>query len=76
MSAAKVWTREQVEALGIRTDGVTACAIVLGVGRTKSYSLLRAGDVPFKTIKVPGTGRFVVPVSSILRALADLAEDP
>lgn len=33
----KVWTVEQVRALGVRTDLATACAAVLGIGRTKAW---------------------------------------
>lgn len=72
MSALKVrWTTEAIRALGARTDGVTACSIVYGVGRTKAYELLRSGAVDFKVIRVPGTNRFVVPVNSILQALGE-----
>ena len=77
MSAAPaVWTADQIRSLGVRVDGVTACRIVYGVGRTKSYELLRSGQVDFKLIKVPGSNRYVVPVSSILRLLADDADGP
>jgi hypothetical protein len=69
MATLKVWTREQVEALGVRTDGVTACQIIYGVGRTKAYELLRSGNVDFKVIRVPGTCRFVVPTSQLLALL-------
>lgn len=66
---AKTWTRAQIEALGIRTDGVTACAVVYGCGRTLAYQLLKSGQVDFKVIRVPGTNRFVVPTSELLRLL-------
>lgn len=71
MSAHKVWTTDDIHALGARTDGVTACSIVYGVGRTKAYTLLRSGAVDFKIIRVPGTNRFIVPVSSILQVLGE-----
>lgn len=70
-----IWTAESIRALGARTDGVTACSIVYGVGRTKAYELLRSGAVDFKIIRVPGTNRYVVPVSSILRVLGEDAEN-
>ncbi len=76
MSTRSVWTREQVKALGVRTDGVTACRLVYGVGRTKAYELLRSGTVDFKVIKIPGTNRYVVPVSSILRILDEQDNEP
>lgn len=63
------WTAEAIRALGVRTDGVTACAIAYGVGRTKAYELLRSGQVDFRVIRVPGTNRFVVPTSELLRLL-------
>jgi len=77
VSARGVWTREQIEALGVRTDGVTACRIVYGTSRTKSYELLRSGAVDFKLIKVPGAkNTYVVPVSSILRILDGQDSEP
>lgn len=70
MTARKVWTRAEIEALGVRTDGVTACSVVLGVGQTVAYRLLKTGDVPFKLIKVPtGRTRYTVPVSELIRLL-------
>lgn len=76
MSSA-VWTIDAVRALGARTDGVTACKIVYGVGRTKAYQLLASGQVDFKLIRVPGAkAQYVVPVSSILRLLSDNVGDP
>ena len=76
MRRAKAWTEAEIRALGVRTDGVTAMEILYGVGRTKAYTLLRSGAAGVKVIRVPGTNRFVVPTSSILRALADHAEAP
>lgn len=74
---ARTWTTGEIRALGVRTDGVTACKIVYGVGRTKAYELLRSGQADFKVIKVPGTktNRYVVPVSELLRVLS-LDEKP
>lgn len=76
MSADIVWTAEKIRALGARVNGVTAVRIVYGVGETKAREMLRAGEVGFKVIKVPGAqrARYVVPVSAILRAL-DIADD-
>jgi len=72
VTAQRVWTREQVEALGVRTDGVTAMSILYGVARSKAYDLLRSGNAGVKVIRVPGTNRYVVPTSAILRALDEL----
>lgn len=69
MNAGKVWTREQVEALGVRTDVPTAMNILWGVSRRKAYEMVRSGQAGLKVIRVPGTGRYVVPVNAILRAL-------
>lgn len=67
--SARVWTEAEVRALGVRVDGVTACRIAYSVGRTKAYELLRSGEVDFKVIRVPGTNRYVVPVSDLIRLL-------
>jgi hypothetical protein len=71
VSAAKTWTAAEIRALGVRVDGVTACKIAYGVGRTSAYSMLRAGQVDFKVIKIPGSAsnRYVVPTSELLRLL-------
>lgn len=65
--ARRVWTEADVRALGVRTDLETACAIVLGVGRTRAYELLHAGELPFPALRV---GRKVaVPVQPLLELL-------
>lgn len=71
MTARQVWTAAQIRALGVRTDGVTACRIVYGVGRTRAYEILRSEKTGFRVIKVPGSNRYVVPTSEILRILFD-----
>jgi hypothetical protein len=75
--SARIWTADEIRALGVRADGVTAVQLVFGCGRTRAYELLRSGeDLGFKVIKVPGArrARYVVPVSEILRVL-DIAEN-
>jgi hypothetical protein len=62
-----VWTEAQVRALGVRTDGVTACHIVYGVQRTKAQEMLRRGECDFRVMRVGR--RYVVPVVDILRVL-------
>lgn len=69
MSARKVWTEADIRALGVRCDGVTAVRIVYGVGRTRAYEILRAGDVDFRVIRVPGSNRYVVPTADVIRLL-------
>ncbi|MEY9909777.1 hypothetical protein ABIA35_006020 [Catenulispora sp. MAP12-49] len=77
MSARKVWTEADIRALGVRTDGVTAVQLVYGVGRTRAYEILRSGVTDFRVIKVPGSNRYVVPTSEILRLLfGDAGVDP
>lgn len=66
-SAGRVWTEEQVRELGVRTDGVTACSIAYGDGRTKAFERLRSGDVDFRVLK---RGRsYIVPVADLLKLL-------
>lgn len=67
--SARVWTAAEIRALGVRTDGLTACRILYGVGRTKAYELLRSGKVDFKLIRVPGSKRTAVAVSELIRLL-------
>jgi len=61
------WTEADVRSLGVRTDLETACAAVLGIGRTKSYELARLGELPFPVLRVGS--RIVVPVAPLLRLL-------
>lgn len=66
------WSAEQIRALGTRTDLVTAGRI-LGIGRSKSYQLTRAGRFPVPVIR--HGHRYVVPVAPIL-ALFGLDAQP
>lgn len=63
----RAWTAEEVRALGVRTDLVTACEVVYGCGRTKSYELLRTGQLDFPVLRVGH--RIVVPVRPLLDLL-------
>jgi hypothetical protein len=66
----KVWTKEEIlRDYPLRMPGKVACAIVYNAGETKALRLLRTGQVDFKVIRVPGTGRTFVPTSSVLRLL-------
>lgn len=67
MSARRRWTPDEVRALGVSTDLVTACEIAFGIGRTKAGELHRRGELPLKTIKVGR--RIVVPVAQLLELL-------
>jgi hypothetical protein len=62
----KIWTEEEIRQLGATTDLVTAGQI-LGIGRTKSYSLARRNAFPVPVLR---TGhRYTVPVRHILTLL-------
>ncbi len=60
------WTAEQLRALGVRTDLVTA-ASVLGIGRTAAYELARARRFPAPVLRLGN--RYVVPVAGLLKVL-------
>jgi hypothetical protein len=62
----EAWSAERIRALGARTDLVTAGQI-LGIGRSKSYQLARAGTFPVPVIRYGH--RYVVPVAPILALL-------
>ncbi len=61
------WTPEQVRALGVVTDLVTACSVVYKVGKSQAYARFRAGTLDFPAFR---SGRMVmVPVAPLLRLL-------
>ncbi len=62
-----VWTEDQVRALGVRTDGITACSVIYGDARTRAYQRLRAGEVDFPVLR--RGRRYVVPVAALLGLL-------
>lgn len=64
---ARTWSREEIHALGVRTDLETA-ASVWGIGRTRAYELARAGEFPSPLVRI-GT-RYVALVTPMLHALA------
>lgn len=62
----RVWTAEQVYALGVRTDLPTAASI-LGIGRNAAYEMVHGGRFPVPVLRM---GRHhVVPVAPLLRLL-------
>lgn len=69
----RVWTPDEVRALGVRTDLVTAYAIVVGAGRSAAWDAYHAGRLPFPTLRVGN--RVVVPVAPLL-ALLGITSDP
>jgi predicted DNA-binding transcriptional regulator AlpA len=73
----RVWTVEEIRALGVTCDVRTA-AHVLGIGRTTAFELLRTKKFPVRTLQLGRARR--VPVQELLAyvgALPDAApEDP
>jgi hypothetical protein len=64
---AKVWTRAEVEALGVRTTVEVAGSILGGLSRTQSYMAVERGRFPVPVIRVGR--RMIVPVQPILALL-------
>lgn len=64
--SGRTWTADEVRALGVRCDLVTA-ASVLGIGRTTAHELARADRFPVPVLRL-GV-RYVVPVAPLLRLL-------
>lgn len=64
--APKVWTREGVLALGVRTDVETAGSI-FGLSRTQAYEAVNAERFPVPTFRIGR--RVVVPVAPIVQLL-------
>ena len=67
LHAAKTWTVDEIKALGVRTDLVTACAILYGCGKNRAWEMYHAGELAFPTLKVGR--RVVVPTSHLHRLL-------
>lgn len=72
-AARRSWTREEILALGTRTDLVSACSLVYGCGRNKAWELYHAGQLDFPALKVGR--RVVVPVAPLLDLL-HIAREP
>ena len=66
MPSKKTWTVDDVRALGVTTNIVTAGA-VLGIGRSTAYQLARTGQFPVPVMKVGA--QYVVAVTHLLRSL-------
>jgi hypothetical protein len=67
----RVWTADDVRALGVRTDLVTAGS-VLGLGRTAAHEHARRGTFPVPVLRLGA--RYVVPVAPLLELLGVPAE--
>lgn len=63
----RTWTAEEVRALGVRTDLITACQIVYGAGKNRAREMYHAGQLDFPTLRVGR--RIVVPVAPLLELL-------
>lgn len=61
------WTLDDVKALGLRTDLVTACQIVYGCGKNKAWEMFHANELDFPALRVGR--RVVVPVQAVKRLL-------
>jgi hypothetical protein len=64
----RVWTPDEVRALGVRTTVPIAGEIIAGLCKDESYRAVQNGAFPVPVIKV-GRNKLVVPVASILRLL-------
>lgn len=65
-------TAEEVRALGVRVDLVTACRIVFGCGKNKAWELFHADELPFPALRV---GRRVVVPTRPLLAILGIGDD-
>jgi hypothetical protein len=64
----RVWTPDDVRALGVRTTVPIAGAIIAGLCKDESYRMAARGEFPVPVVKV-GKNRLVVPTAPILRLL-------
>jgi hypothetical protein len=71
----RIWTVDEVLALGVRTDVPTAGEIIAGLCREEAYRMVKRGDFPVPVVRV-GKNRLVVPVEPILRLLRISSPDP
>lgn len=67
MTDQRVWTPEEVKALGVRTTVPVAGQIIAGLCRDESYRAVKRGTFPVPVIQCGR--RMVVPVAPILALL-------
>lgn len=67
MNDTQTWTAADVRALGVRTDLVTACRIVLGIGKNRAWEAYHAGELPFPALKLGR--RVIVPTAPLFKLL-------
>jgi hypothetical protein len=70
----RVWTFEDVKALGVRTTVPIAGEIVAGLCKDEAYRSVKRGDFPVPVYRCGR--RMVVPVAPILKLLRIKAEPP
>ncbi len=70
--SGKTWTADQIRALGVRTDLVTACSILYGIGKSAAWDRYHRGQLDFPAIR-SGRG-VVVPVAPLLKLM--MVEEP
>lgn len=63
----RVWTPDEVRALGVRTTVPIAGEIIAGLCKDESYRAVQRGTFPVPVVKCGR--RMVVPVADILRVL-------
>jgi hypothetical protein len=68
MSDQRVWTPDDVRALGVRTTVPIAGEIIAGLCKDESYRAVQRGTFPVPVVKCGR--RMVVPVAPILELLA------
>ncbi|MEO3930750.1 DNA-binding protein [Micromonosporaceae bacterium B7E4] len=73
MNARQPVTADEIRALGVRTDLVTACRIVLGCGKNKAWELYHADELPFPALRCGR--RVIVPTAPVIELLG-LADSP
>ena len=67
MSDQRVWTPDEVRALGVRTTVPIAGQIIAGLCKDEAYRSVKRGDFPVPVISCGR--RLVVPVAPILELL-------
>ncbi len=67
MTDQRVWTFEDVKALGVRTTVPIAGEIIAGLCKDEAYRFVKRGDFPVPVISCGR--RLVVPVAPILELL-------
>jgi hypothetical protein len=74
MSDQRVWTFDDVRALGVRTSVPLAGQIIAGLCKDEAYRMVARGEFPVPVVRVGGN-RLVVPVAPILELLR-IKSDP